>query len=70
MSSAVPNLPSGPGYVNCQLNCLAVTDTTKSVAGIDILIFDHAGTLRKVRMTRISEGAMVHAISSGVLPWV
>jgi len=71
LSSSVPNLPSGPGYVTCQLNCLAVTSTTKSLGGgACILIFDHAGTLRKVRITRISEGTTVHTISSVVLPWV
>jgi len=34
------------------------------------LIFDHAGTLRNVRTTRMSAGTTVHAISSGVLPCV
>src|SRR5215510_16144884 len=44
LSSGVPNLPSAPGYVICQLNCLAVTCSTKSLGGgADILIFDHAG---------------------------
>src|SRR5919109_1690215 len=70
LSSAVPNLPSGPGYETCQLNCLALTWTTKSVGGCVILIFDHAGTLRNVSTTRISAGTTVHAISSVVLPWV
>src|SRR2546422_3921714 len=54
----------------CQLNCFAVTLTSKSLAGTCILILDHAGTLRAVRITRISAGTMVHAISSGVLPCV
>src|ERR1043165_6425865 len=31
------------GYLTCQLNCLAVTSTTKSLGGRVILIFDHAG---------------------------
>src|SRR5215510_4688872 len=58
LSSAVPNLPSAPGYATCQLNCLAVTCTTRSVCGIDILIFDQAGTLRNVSTTRISAGTI------------
>jgi len=49
---------------------LAVTRTTKSVSGIVILIFDHAGTLSSVRITRISAGTTVQTISSVVLPWV
>src|SRR5438034_1352973 len=61
---------SVPGYVTCQLNCFAVTKTSKSVGGTCILILDHAGTLRNVRMTRITAGTIVHAISRGVLPCV
>src|SRR5881409_1548354 len=70
LSSSVPNFPSGPGYVTCQLNCLAVTWITTSVAGIVILIFDQAGTLRNVSTTRISAGTTVQTISSVVLPCV
>src|SRR5437773_10901787 len=50
------------GYFTCQLNCLAVTSTTTSLGGIDILIFDHAGADRAVRTTRISAGTMGHTI--------
>ncbi len=70
LSSSVPNFPSGPGYVTCQLNCLAVTWITTSVAGIVILIFDQAGTLRNVSTTRISAGTTVQTISSVVFPCV
>src|SRR5437773_4963198 len=58
------------GYLTCQLNCLAVTSTLMSLGGTDILIRDHAGADRKVRITRISEGTMVQTISRVVLPCV
>src|SRR5215207_6829971 len=63
LSSSVPNLPSGPGYRTCQLNCLALTSITRSVGGTDILILDHAGTLRNVSTTRMRLGTTVHTIS-------
>src|SRR5881296_1077346 len=58
------------GCLTCQLNCLAVTSTTKSVGGADILIFDHAGADSAVSTTRMSAGTIVHTISSDVLPCV
>src|SRR6266404_267475 len=61
---------SEPGCLTCQLNCFAVTSTTKSLGGWLILILDHAGADRAVSTTRMSAGTMVHTISSVVLPWV
>src|SRR5438552_5040267 len=58
------------GCLTCQLNCFAVTSTTKSLGGWLILILDHAGADWAVSPTGMSAGRMVDPVSRVVLPWV